>query len=273
MESANGLLCRHTELEDLLELEKLREKIKYVVLSCTAFFCASHRASTLCFVEGKCQVEGTCSSQEGTTGVSSDTKLSSIIAFSTLCLTAVNPSTNTVVGTLALAPCQIVHHILPTTEADSELHKWICDLTSSHAAGSPTGLVIPIYVLDPNHEEAALTAILRYAFELSPSLISVILLSESTVPLSQPFLLSYFTDTGSRGPGGEVAYSSTRESFCPALTVRPAVVEDTDDLVPIVEGSADLFGSLAKVRPCRITGSSESTIHECLLRWRASVQL
>lgn len=149
---------------------------------------------------------------------------------------------------MALAPSQLVNHVLSSTQEDSELHKWICDLASSNAAESPTGLVIPFYVLDPDHEEAALLTILRYAFATSPSLRSLILISETTLPLSQPFLLSYFTDTGNRGPGGETAYSSTREAVCPAMTVRQAVVEDTDDLVPLVEGAVDKFGSLAKVQ-------------------------
>lgn len=194
-----------------------------------------------------------CSSHEGTTGISSDTNLSTIIAFSTLCLTAVDPSTSTVVGAMALAPTELLNHVLPSSEADSGLHRWICELASSNGADSPAGLAIPFYVLDPDHEEAALLAMLRYAFSTSPSLRSLLLLSKGTLPLTQPFLLSYFTDTGSRGPGGETAYSSAREAICPAITVRPAVVEDTDDLVPLVEAAADRFGTLAKVQtlvPC-----------------------
>lgn len=127
------------------------------------------------------------------------------------------------------------------------MHEWVCQVASTNAARSPTGLVIPFYVLDPDHEEAALLTILRYAFSTSPSLRSLILLSESVIPLTQPFLLSYFTDTGSQGPFGAMAYSSARGALCPALAVRPAVVEDTDDLVPIVEGATGRFGSLAKV--------------------------
>ena len=208
-----------------------------------------------------------CSSQEGTTGISSGTKLSTVIAFSSLCLTAIDPSTNTVVGAMALAPSQLVNHVLPSSEADSELHRWICELASSCAAESPAGLTIPFFVLDPDHEEAALLTILRYAFSTSPSLRSLLLISKEILPLSQPFLLSYFTDTGSRGPGGEVAYSSARESICPAITVRPAVVEDTDDLVPLVEGSADRFGSLAKVQT--LSASSHATrvpLEDCRLQ-------
>lgn len=137
--------------------------------------------------------------------------------------------------------------MLADTNPDSELHKWICEVSSSLSADTPSGLVIPYYVLDPDHEEAALLAILQYAFAISPSLESLVLVSYSELPLAQPFLLSYFTLVGNRGPSGEVAYSTSAETVCPALTVRSAVVEDTDDLVPLVEAAEDRFGSLAKV--------------------------
>lgn len=168
-------------------------------------------------------------------------------------MTAFDASTNEVVGVVALTPCDLVNSILPSSDADSELHQWVCDVTANNAAKSPAGLVMPFYVLDPNHEEAVLLSILRYAFTASPSLRSVILVAETVLPLSQPFLLSYFIDTGKRGPDGQSAYCTGRDAICPVLSVRPAVVEDTDDLVPIVDGARDKFGSLAKVHtPCKI---------------------
>jgi hypothetical protein len=134
-------------------------------------------------------------------------------------LSAVDLSNGVVVGAIAIAPCETVNHILPITLADSELHKWILELASKHAAKCPNGLIIPLYVLDPDHEEAALLTLLRYAFSACPSLRALILLPEAQIPFNQPFLLSYFTDTGSKGPAGEKAYISTREVVCPALTV------------------------------------------------------
>jgi hypothetical protein len=237
--------CRVTELEDTLELEKLREKIQCD--SIRNLGCIALGYAVACCMS-PIEENMPCSSQEGTTGISSECKLSTIVAYSTLCLTAVDLSTNAVVGAIAFAPFETVNHILRNSTPDSELHKWIIQLASSLAAKRPNGLVIPFYVLDPDHEKAALLTILRTAFATSPGLKSLILLPEAPIPLNQPFLLSYFVDTGSKGPSGETAYISTRDTVCPALTVRPAVVEDTDDLVPIVQGAAERFGSLAKVQ-------------------------
>jgi hypothetical protein len=148
---------------------------------------------------------------------------------------------------MALVSHHTINHILPDTEPDSELHKWISETATSASADSPSGLVIPYYVLDPENEEAALLAILRCAFATSPSLQTVILVSNSELPLAQPFLLKYFTLIGSRGPSGEVAYSTSSDAVHRGITVRAAIVEDTDDLVPLVVAAADRFGSLAKV--------------------------
>lgn len=133
---------------------------------------------------------------------------------------------------------------------------WVKGQADALRVQAPAGLVVPYFVLHPDHEEAILVNILGFAFSLSPSLTRVLLVSPKTVPLSQPYLLSYCTAINATGPDGASAYKATRAGICPVLNTRVAKVEDSDELLPIVEGSKLMYGSLAqacsldKPHPC-----------------------
>eukprot|EP00892_Ulva_mutabilis_P004891 jgi/Ulvmu1/2774/UM140_0003.1 len=205
--------CRHTEIEDLLELDAIRDILK--------------------------TTNGTC-------GLADGTPLSTIMAYATLCVTATEPQSGKVVGGIAFFASGLLDNVLPKKD-DGALGRWVADQASNLRVQAPAGLVVPYFVLHPDHEEAALVNILGFAFSVSPSLTRVLLVSKQAVPLSQPYLLSYCTSLNATGPDGAAAYKATRAAICPILNARIAKVEDNDDLLPIVEGSKHLYGSLAQV--------------------------
>ena len=188
-----------------------------------------------------------CRKGDGTCGLAGQTPLSTILAYATLCVTATEPRSGTVVGCMGFFASNLVHHVLPKN-SDGALVHWAEEQAGNIRIQAPAGLVVPYFVLHPDHEEAALVNILGFAFSLSPSLTRVLFVSPKLLPLSQPYLLSHCTSVNATGPGGAAAYKANRATICPAISTRVAKVEDSDDLLPIVEGSQQLYGSLAKAR-------------------------
>lgn len=89
-------------------------------------------------------------------------------------------------------------------------------------------------------------ALLVSALELCPQLQRVVLAAEGPVPLSQPYLLHHFMEAG-EPQEARATYETLRSRVRPRLSMRPAVVEDTDDLLPVIEASAPRYGALATV--------------------------
>lgn len=151
-------------------------------------------------------------------------------------------------GCIGFFASSLIDHVLPASD-DQAVGGWVEEQAQNLRMHAPAGLVVPYFVLHPDYEEAALINILGFAFCVSPSLARVLLVAPKALPLSQPYILSYCTSVNSTGPGGAAVYKATRAGICPVLNTRVAKVEDSDDLLPIVECSQLHYGSLAKASP------------------------
>lgn len=235
MTNYKRVVCRHAEIEDLLELDAIQDLVKYANVVATWWFTGKKiPLHKLC----------RCRSRDGTCGLASQTPLSTVLAYATLCVTATEPESGNVVGCIGFFASELVDYVLPTD--DQALGVWVKAQAQNLRIQAPAGFVVPYFILHPDYEEAAFAGILGFAFSVSPSLARVLLVGPKAVPLSQPYILSYCTSVNPAGPHGATAYKATRAGICPVLNTRVAKVEDSDDLLPIVDGAQLQYGSLAK---------------------------
>jgi hypothetical protein len=184
----------------------------------------------------------------GVVGVAADATFSSILSHACLALTACDGSSGAVVGAIALFPCPPFSSVLPADPNSPALDTWLANRCLSLSISLPSGLITPLLLVDPDQEEEALLAMLLKALELCPSLNHLLFASEAPTPLSQPHLASRFLpSSGPPGLNGAALSLATRAALRPALVVRLAVVEDHDELLPLVEAAAERYGALGQV--------------------------
>ncbi|GLC35782.1 Cilia- and flagella-associated protein 61 [Pleodorina starrii] len=107
---------------------------------------------------------------------------------------------------------------------------------------------VRVCTTDPLYEIEAASALLRAAFLLIPSLQTLLMTAGGELSFTEPGLASVFSRVASsKEAGGAVLYEAPREAVVPPLTIRPARVEDHDDMLPILQRCERAFPALAKL--------------------------
>lgn len=168
-----------------------------------------------------------------------------MLTLAPLTLVAESP-TGALCGAMALFFHPALSTLLPESPSAADSSAWLAALAAERRWKPPQTLVTPFYLLDPDTEGPALEALLATALEICPQLQQVVLAAEDAIPLNQPFLLQHFLEVGAPAPGRAV-YEAARNRISPRLTIRRALVEDTDDLLPVIVAASLRYGALATV--------------------------
>ncbi|GLI68959.1 hypothetical protein VaNZ11_013487, partial [Volvox africanus] len=106
---------------------------------------------------------------------------------------------------------------------------------------------VRVCATDPLYEIEAASALLRVAFLHIPSLQRLLMAAGGELSFTEPGLSSVFSRVASSKEAGVVLYEAPREAVVPPLTIRPARVEDHDDMLPILQRCERAFPALAKL--------------------------
>ncbi len=91
-------------------------------------------------------------------------------------------------------------------------------------------------------------ALLKAAFSMIPSLQSLLLVTSRNISFTEPGLAGVFSRAAvSKDGSGFALYEGRRGAVLSPLAIRPARVEDHDDMLPILERCEAAFPALAKL--------------------------
>lgn len=159
-----------------------------------------------------------------------------------LCLTAFDEK-DAVVGYLCLddQPCV---RLGDSAEAGAA---WTAEAAGPRMVMCSTAFVRACVVAHLYEIEAA-GALLKAAFSMIPSLQSLLLVTSHNISFTEPGLAGVFARAAvSKDGSGFALYEGRRSAVLPPLAIRPARVEDHDDMLPILERCESAFPALAKL--------------------------
>lgn len=177
--------------------------------------------------------------------MAADAPLANVLAHACLTLTAIAPS-GAILGAVALFPRPPLADVLPAAADAPARDAAIAAAACSAGIELPAALLVPLLVVDPYHEESVLTALLLAVFEQCPSVSQLLLVAEAELQLAQPYLLSVFAVSQADVSSAHL-YVAARETVRAPLRIRQAVVEDNDDVMPVVAAASRHYGSLGVV--------------------------
>ena len=119
-------------------------------------------------------------------------------------------------------------------------------------SSSPGVAYVSALVLEPSHESEAAKSLLKLSFITISSLTSVVFATDKDSRrlrmLSSPSLSSLLPPLSKTGaPPGLRVHAASRSSILPSLSVRRAVVEDNDDMVPLMDIASVKYPALASL--------------------------
>ena len=161
-----------------------------------------------------------CRARDGVCGVAGDVPPPSILAHACLALTATSQNDGSIRGCIVLFATSPMATLSPTIPGLREIDDFATSKAKAKGVMFPSGMLVPLLIVDPDHEQAVLSCLLQTAFECCPCVVQLVLMVEAEIPLSQPYHISHFIDSRAKAPGVclyEARINSVRQ---PHVSVR-----------------------------------------------------
>lgn len=169
--------------------------------------------------------------------------IAALLSGSLICLSSVN-NDGKLVGFLALNHAASLRYGSKLDRNSAEA--WLKEAPSSKSYGTA---FISALAIEPGHETEATKSLLKHSFTTISSLSALLIASEVDIAYAEPSLSPFFSQitAGGSPPHGLHTYMAHRSNIVPPLTVRRAVVEDHDEMLPIMEATLSKYPALASL--------------------------